>query len=227
MRNILTGPSINDPTRSAFRQAILLLACALTLTYNGHQEPHTNEDYIDASTFASARLPTLSERWTLLWNKCQRWYATRPTEVQQILDVRGVEVDQIDPHDASSFPIIVYTTPLALVANVVYHVTSLLLLLHRPRLLKPLAGPRCLTSCIWHAQSIAGIAVSNDSPEQYDPILISGLFLAAKDMTHISQQTTVLECLGRITACTGIRLDREVEDLKSIWNIAAFNESGM
>lgn len=170
------------------------------------------------------RGPSISSQWASLWTNCQRWYSNRPVEVQQILEIRGLEVDLIDEQNSSSFPFLVYTTPLALVANAVYHITSLLLLTHRPRIMKPLAGPRSLTSHIWHAQSIAGIAASNDSAEQWDPILVTGLLLAAKDMTHVSQQAAVLERLGRITALTGIKLDQEIEALKSTWDIAGYNE---
>lgn len=113
---------------------------------------------------------------------------------------------------------------MALVANAVYHITSLLLLAHKPRLLKSLPGPRCLTSHIWHAQSIAGIAASNDSLEQWDPILVAGLLLIAREMTHESQQTVLLERLRRITATTGINLERETEALQSVWRIARYDE---
>lgn len=82
-------------------------------------------------------------------------------------------------------------------------------------------------SPIWHAQSIAGIATSNDSPEQWDPILVMGLILVAKDMTHKSQQSAVLERLRRITAATGMKLDQEIEVLKSGWSIAGHNEEAI
>jgi formate-dependent nitrite reductase cytochrome c552 subunit len=113
---------------------------------------------------------------------------------------------------------------MALVANAVYHITSVLLLTHKPRLLKSLPGPRCYTSHIWHAQSIAGIAASNDSPEQWDPILVSSLLTIARDMTHESQQAVILERLARITATTGIKLETETESLQASWNMARYEE---
>jgi hypothetical protein len=113
---------------------------------------------------------------------------------------------------------------MALVANAVYHIISLILLTHKPRLLKSLPGPRSVTSYIWHAQSIAGIAASNDSPEQWDPILVAGLLTIAREMTHESQQTVILERLAKITATTGIKLDRETEALQAAWNLARYEE---
>lgn len=113
---------------------------------------------------------------------------------------------------------------MALVANAVYHTISLLLLTHKPRLLKSLPGPRSVTSYIWHAQSIAGIAASNDSPEQWDPVLVASLLVIAKEMTHESQQTVILQCLAKITATTGIKLDREREALQAAWNLARYEE---
>lgn len=140
------------------------------------------------------------------------------------MDIRGNEADQIDPDHDSSFPILIYTTPMALVANAVYHTISVLLLTHKPRLLKSLPGPRSVTSHIWHAQCIAGMAASNDSPEQWDPVLVASLLLIASEMTHESQQTVILERLARVTATTGIKLDRERETLQAAWDLARYDE---
>ena len=178
----------------------------------------------ELAAFPSLRQSHFLSQWTFLWTDCQKWYNDRPVDTQQIVDVRGGEADQIDPDHASSFPILIFTTPMALVANAVYHITSLLLLTHKPRLLKSLPGPRCFTSHIWHAQSIAGIAASNDSPEQWDPILVASLLLIAREMTHESQQAVLLERLRRITATTGINLEQETVALQSVWKIARFDE---
>ncbi|OQE91157.1 hypothetical protein PENNAL_c0010G03952 [Penicillium nalgiovense] len=178
----------------------------------------------DLAAFPSLRQSHSLSQWTFLWSDCQKWYNERPVDVQQIVDIRGGEADQIDPDHDSSFPILIYTTPMALVANAVYHMISLLLLTHKPRLLKSLPGPRSVTSHIWHAQSIAGIAASNDSPEQWDPILVASLLTIAKEMTHESQQAVLLERFSRLTATTGIKLDRETEALQAGWNLARYEE---
>lgn len=135
-----------------------------------------------------------------------------------------MEAGQINTQEGSCFPIQVYTSSLALVANVVYHITCLLLLTHKPRLLKVLGDTRCASSDTWHAQSIAGIATNEENVEQWDPILIVGLLLAAKEMTHVSQQSVLLKRLRKIISSTGVRLDSEIEALKSEWDVSRYHE---
>lgn len=219
-------PAIQPQTvHRVYNHALCLLGHSLALIYgNPDVTSPQAASAPELAAFPSLRQSHFLSQWTFLWTDCQKWYNERPVDAQQIVDVRGGEADQIDPDHASSFPILIYTTPMALVANAVYHITSLLLLAHKPRLLKSLPGPRCLTSHIWHAQSIAGIAANNDSPEQWDPILVAGLLLIAREMTHESQQTVLLERMRRITATTGINLERETETLQSVWRIARYDE---
>ncbi|KAJ6186528.1 hypothetical protein N7519_007829 [Penicillium mononematosum] len=210
---------------SVYKHILCLLGHCLALIHGDREtsSPHTVASP-DLAAFPSLRQSHSLSQWTFLWSDCQKWYNERPVDVQQIVDIRGGEADQIDPDHDSSFPILIYTTPMALVANAVYHMISLLLLTHKPRLLKSLPGPRSVTSHIWHAQSIAGIAASNDSPEQWDPILVASLLTIAKEMTHESQQAVLLERFSRITATTGIKLDRETEALQAGWNLARYEE---
>lgn len=208
-----------------YNHALCLLGHSLALIYG---DPDVTSPQAAGSpelaAFPSLRQSHFLSQWTFLWSDCQKWYNERPTDTQQIVDVRGGEADQLDPDHDTGFPILIFTTPMALVANAVYHITSLLLLTHKPRLLKSLPGPRCFTSHIWHAQSIAGISASNDSPEQFDPILVVSLLLIARDMTHESQQTVLLEILGKITSTTGINLEREKEALQSLWSTARYDD---
>ncbi|CAG8369369.1 unnamed protein product [Penicillium salamii] len=209
----------------AYKHILCLLGHCLALI---HGDPETSSPQTISSpelaAFPSLRQSHFLSQWTFLWSDCQKWYNDRPVNVQQIVDIRGGEADQIDPDHDSSFPILIYTTPMALVANAVYHTISLLMLTHKPRLLKSLPGPRSVTSHIWHAQSIAGIAASNDSPEQWDPVLVASLLVIAREMTHESQQTVILQRLAKITATTGIKLDREKEALQATWNLARYEE---
>lgn len=163
-------------------------------------------------------------RWTYLWAECQKWYKTLPVQAQPILEIRGLDTRRIDPSTTSCFPILIYTTPLALVANAIYHITSLLLLNHRPRHLNASPWPRGLSSPTWHSQSIAGVATTHESVGQWDPILIAGLILITKEMTHKSQQLKLLGQLEKITAITGINLEQEIESIKSKIHISRSNE---
>lgn len=218
----LQSPSVNQ----VYKHALSLLGHCLSLIYGGPDASHPQSASSPSEFAAFSSLPQsrFLSQWTFLWSDCQRWYNERPVDAQQIVDVRGGEADKIDPNRDSALPILIYTTPMALVANVVYHITSLLLLGYKPRLLKSLPGPRCFTSHIWHAQSIAGIAASNESCEQWDPVLIASLLLVARDMTHQSQQSVLMGIFRQITATTGINLDRETETLQSGWKIARFDE---
>jgi hypothetical protein len=45
--------------------------------------------------------------------------------------------------------------------------------------------------------------------------LVTGLVLVAKHMTHETQQSTVLERLRIIKATAGMKLDHEIEALKT------------
>lgn len=208
-----------------YKHALSLLGHCLSLIYGGPDaSPPQAGSPSQFAAFPALQQSHFLSQWTFLWSDCQKWYNERPVDAQQIVDVRGGEADQIDPNHDSALPILIYTTPMALVANAVYHITSLLLLGHKPRLLKSLPGPRCFTSHIWHAQSIAGIAASNESPEQWDPVLVASLLLIARDMTHQSQQAVLMRIFRKITATTGIKLDRETEALQSVWKIARFDE---
>lgn len=209
-----------------YQSSLFLLAKCLCVIYSdpGPLHPTTDGAIVHETIVASTQSQSLSPRWTSLWADCQKWYQGRPVEMQPILEIRRIEAGRINTRDGSAFPILLYTTSLALVANAVYHITSLLLLTHKPRLLKLLGDPGCFASHTWHAQSIAGIATSNGYLEQWDPILIAGLLLAAKEMTHESQQSVLLEQVRKITATTGIKLDSEIEALKSGWNVSRYDE---
>ncbi|KAF4167393.1 hypothetical protein CNMCM6936_005350 [Aspergillus lentulus] len=213
--------STSEPTpiKQVYQHILLLLAHTLSFIFGGPTAYLEGLGPVDTVP----RLNPVSQ-WNYLWTECRRWYQNRPLQVQPVLDVRAAHADEIDPQNASSFPILVYTTPLALVANAVYHVASFLLLTRKPRFAKTLTGPKYLSSSIWHAQSIAGIATSNDTVEQWDPILIAALLLIAKDMTHHLQQSAVLNRLQRITELTGINLGYEIESLQSQWRMSRYEE---
>lgn len=53
---------------------------------------------------------------------------------------------------------------------------------------------------------------------------MASLLTIAREMTHESQQAVILERLAKITATTGIKLDRETEALQASWNLARYEE---
>lgn len=159
-------------------------------------------------------------RWASLWRECQDWHKHRAMEVQPLLVVDSIEVSSISAPDDPSFPMLLFTAPLALVANVTYYITSFLLLSRRPRLSKLWAHSSLVTSMAWHAQSIAGAVISNHHPESWDPVVFAGVLMAGKEMTHESQQTSLLKQLHKMIDAVGLDLKSEVEELQSLWIIS-------
>lgn len=53
---------------------------------------------------------------------------------------------------------------------------------------------------------------------------MASLLTIAKEMTHESQQAVLLERFSRITATTGIKLDRETNALQAAWNLARYED---
>jgi hypothetical protein len=168
-------------------------------------------------TSTSEPRQAFSTRWLSLWNKCQLWYQNRPPEMCQVFSCRSVEAGIIDPSSTALFPIEIFSSPLALVQNVTYHIASFLLLAQKPRLMQLQAPSRRASSNAWHMHSIAGICERNDFAEQWDPVLIAGLLLIAPNITHNSQQEVLLQCLRRASRATGLDLSDEILNLKICW----------
>lgn len=220
--NLIHAPAGDQSAKTVYNWSLYHLTICL----------HFIHDNLQPSSFPPLQLAqplaapaTFSAQWFSLWTSCQAWYDRRPLMMKPILDIRSLEAAQIDPDDRSAFPIQVYTTAIALQANVVYHATSLLLLSRKPRLLKLPPHQRYAASQGWHAQNIAGIATRNDFAEQWDPILVAALLVVAREMTHRSQQEALLACFRTVTASTGIKLGREICELQSGWTTARCYES--
>lgn len=156
--------------------------------------------------------------WVSIWTSCHGWYNERTPEMRPIMDVGTMEALSVDPNREASFPVQLYTHVAALQANAIYHITAILLLENKPRLLKV---PRLLSghfaSKQWHARMIAGLATSNSFAEQWDPILTASLLYIARGLTHPSQRAEVMDCFRSITVTVGIRLGDELSDLHAIW----------
>lgn len=212
-------------TKSIHNACLLQLASCLQLLHgsNGSSIASPSPPFFMSAT--QEPLPPspgsyFSSKWSSLWSNCQQWYHNRPLEMQPILEIRSVEAGQIDADNESSFPIPVYTSSIALQCNIVYHISSRLLLSRKPRLLRLSSRQRHLSSLSWHAQQIAGTATRNEFAEQWDPILVAGLLWIARDMTHPSQQESLLACFNQISSSTGINLDEDIRNLKDRWNVS-------
>lgn len=205
----------------AYDQALYYLTISLHFIHDGTQPlPYPFlHDPRNPSIQSLISHSTLSSKWLALWKSCQTWRERRPLPLRPIVEVGNMEAGRIDSMALASFPIHLYTSALAIQANVVYHMTSLLLLAHKPRLLKLSGYPHHLTSQSFHVQGIAGIATTNEFAEQWDPILVAALLHIARDMTHQSQQMALRRCFHSIRVGTGINLDRELNDLEAHWSV--------
>ena len=129
----------------------------------------------------------------------------------------GLSSGEVPMESSASFPIEIYSTPIALQANMAIHLSFIVLIAYKPRLLK-LSRPEVrLGSDSWHAQKIAGMAVWNHFKEQFDPLFVAALLLAAQKMTHESQQMALLAAFRDIEAKMGIVLDDQITRLEVIW----------
>lgn len=154
------------------------------------------------------------DRWSDLWRSCTQWFQARPRGMQPVLE-SSIESD----HLAQPFGTDVFTSATALQANLVMHMSAIILLTHRPRLAN-FAGlsPR-LRSRSWHIQKIARMLVGNRFYEQWDPIVIAASLFVAKEMSHISQQKALSLCFQEITRTTQIPIEKDIAGLHASWRL--------
>lgn len=167
-------------------------------------------------------MPTL-EQWKVLWTENQKWFTQRPLEFQPVLNIQGTDTESMGLPNDSVFPLILFTTPMALIANISHHINALILLTHRPRLVRPSSERSSSVSVVWHAQYIAGIATNNVFPEALDPLLLASLLIAARKMSHESQQNTIIATLQQISQSAGLITDSEIEFLRAGWSISRYD----
>ncbi|EFQ35785.1 uncharacterized protein GLRG_10980 [Colletotrichum graminicola M1.001] len=169
---------------------------------------------------ARASPPTPVHRWTMLSDALGAWYANRAQEFRPMAEMDGEE---------SLFPVVLFTNGAAVFANPLYHTAMPLLLQNKPRVLllqtaaaaaaakKSSAAP--LSSPLWHAQSVCGIALNNDRRDSWDLCLVASLYLAAQRMTYEPQQRAILRCFERVRALTGWRVDGFSAKAREDWGL--------
>lgn len=100
------------------------------------------------------------------------------------------------------FPLILFSSGTATLANQMFHTAMLLLLQNQPRTLVKKHGQSVTMSPLWHAQRICGISLNNDSRNSWDFCMIGSLFVAARRMTYEPQQQAILAGISRISRIT-------------------------
>ncbi|KIW34456.1 uncharacterized protein PV07_01234 [Cladophialophora immunda] len=164
-----------------------------------------------------ARNIPVAAEWQSCWSNSQLWCAARSDDMQQILALESSPGSHDDVGwSILGFPTLIFSNACALVANVVYHLTSLLLLQHKPRLVKAMADSGSSTSAQWHALRVIGIVASSDSSSVWNPLVAAAVIRAAKSLSHPSQLRAVADLLRGAVESSGMNLQDEIQRLEGV-----------
>ncbi|KAJ5170036.1 uncharacterized protein N7500_002819 [Penicillium coprophilum] len=152
--------------------------------------------------------------WIQLVEELQQWYRERPREFQPMVEL---ELDDQLAGPERSFPVVLFANGAGLFGNQLYHTAMLILLHNRPRTARITDFHSGAMSSLWHAQRICSIALHNDRRECWDPCLLASFLLAARRMTHESQQDEVVRGLDRICTVTGWNASDCLQSLRAEW----------
>jgi hypothetical protein len=152
--------------------------------------------------------------WMELVEELQQWYRERPPEFEPMLEL---EIERQLAAPERSFPVVLFANGAGLFGNQIYHTAMLILLHNRPRTARVSGFYSAAMSPLWHAQRICSIALHNDRRECWDPCLLASLLLAARRMTHESQQNEVMRGFDRIRTVTGWDAMEALQNLRAEW----------
>ncbi|PTU17595.1 hypothetical protein P175DRAFT_0512309 [Aspergillus ochraceoroseus IBT 24754] len=157
----------------------------------------------------------LTDTWLNVFEELNQWRHSRPQEFYPMVELNG-EDPNLNP--GSQFPLLLFTNGAAALCNQLYHTAMLLLLECKPRttLLNNPHSP--VLSSLWHAQRVCGIALNNDRRECWDPCLLASFLVAARYMTHESQQQEIVEGFDRIQEITGWGIGEYLTQLREEWS---------
>lgn len=147
-------------------------------------------------------------RWKSILNKLNDWYTDRPPTFHPVIELNDGK---------APFSVIYFTNGMATFANQLYHTAMMLILAHKPRTAQLEQRRTPYLSQLWHAQRICSIAISNNRCECWDPCLVASFYLAARRMTHESQQRAVLHGFENI-GTLGWLVNSFINQLKQDWN---------
>lgn len=154
--------------------------------------------------------------WMHLVEGLEQWYRERPQGFQPMLEL---ETDDQEPGRGQGFPVVLFANGAGVFANQLYHTAMLLLLHGRPRT-APMADFNYATmSSLWHARRICSIALNNERRECWDPCLVASFLMAARRMTHESQQQEIVRGFERIRKVTGWDASGLLQDLRAEWEV--------
>lgn len=147
-------------------------------------------------------------RWKSILNKLDDWYAHRPPIFHPVIELND---------EKAPFSIIYFANGMATFANQLYHTAMMLILAHKPRTAQLEQRRTPYLSQLWHAQRICSIAINNNRCECWDLCLVASFYVAARQMTHESQQRAVLHGFENI-GTLGWLVNGFINRLKQEWN---------
>ncbi|CAG8286076.1 unnamed protein product [Penicillium salamii] len=152
--------------------------------------------------------------WMELVEELEQWYRERP---QEFLPMLELDMDHQLAGPERSLPVVLFANGAGLFGNQLYHTAMLILLHNRPRTARIGDFHSAAMSPLWHAQRICSIALHNDRRECWDPCLLASFLMAARRMTHESQQRAVIQGFERIRTVTGWDTGGCLHTLKTEW----------
>lgn len=148
--------------------------------------------------------------WRSIVQKLNDWYTNRPPVLHPIIELNDGK---------NQFPVIYFTNGTATFANQLYHTSMMIILAHKPRTVQLEQRRTPSLSQLWHAQRICSIAINNNRGECWDPCLLASFYVAARQMTHESQQKAVLHGFEHV-GTLGCLVHSFVDRLKQEWNVS-------
>ncbi|KAJ5090959.1 hypothetical protein N7532_009643 [Penicillium argentinense] len=152
--------------------------------------------------------------WLELVEQLEQWYQERPQGFQPMMEI---DMEDHPSGMGQGFPIVLFANGAGVFSNQLYH-TAMLVLLHiRPRTARLTDFHSTTMSPLWHSQRICSIALNNERRECWDPVLLASFLVAARRMTHESQQQEILLGFERIHGVTGWDATDFLHDLQQEW----------
>ncbi|KAH8593957.1 hypothetical protein B0O99DRAFT_183972 [Bisporella sp. PMI_857] len=152
-----------------------------------------------------------AERWTCLWSLAQWWSHHHSPQMYPILTSA---ISHIASDKTSAFPIIIHTRRSNLLASIMYHTASLLLLQTKPPVLRQ--TPKLRTPA-WYATQICGLCISNGAQWSSDPVIIAALVYAGRLISYQEQRSELEDFLLRVTNECSWRFREQIEEMLEGW----------
>lgn len=173
----------------------------------------------DEVTTPTASRACRLDKWKELIDTLYTWHTDRPSDIEPLTELENPE---------DTFPTVIFTSGAGISSNMVYHTAMLLLLSNKPQPVSFEEQGRKLEidanqmSPHWHAHRICGIAINSEAEYTncWDPVMIAAFSIAARRMTHRSQQYDILNCLTRLKA-TDWHIEGLVNKFCSEWGLVA------